>query len=590
VSDTDKEHERPTNDFTEEPTELKKEESKENLEEIIVDPAEDFNNNSKEEMGLDENEKKEEQKKSEGEEKQEKSEKLDELQVKDEEDEVEVEVEVTDEVEVKDELIIKDELGKTEELEEKELTGREKLKETVKDFLIKNKKTIKGIIIVFCVLIVIYFGMAGYFIKHFYFGTEINNIDVSGKTIEEVEEIMESELQSYTINLKERGGKTEQINAGDIGLKYSSDKEFINIKNRQNPYKWISGCLKSKDAKFTIDYDFNKNLLKEGIDKLSCFDSSKVIEPQNPSFKYVGNSFNIIDEVLGNKVDKNILYTHLVSSIQGREYEIDLDSIDCYIKPKYNSKSRKVLEAKDFLNKYVATKVTYIFGEGREILDGNIINKWLKVDDDFKVTIDEEKIKEFVQELSKTYNTVGKTRSFKTPSGKSIKASGGDYGWSINKDKEAEKLTKAIKQGITITREPEYNQKAFSYGKNDIGNTFVEIDLAKQHIWFYKNGKLIVDGPVVTGNVSRNHTTPKGIYRLKYKAKNVVLRGPDYAAPVTFWMPFNGGIGMHDANWRGVFGGKIYRTNGSHGCINCPYNVAKAIYNNIEANTPIICH
>lgn len=105
-----------------------------------------------------------------------------------------------------------------------------------------------------------------------------------------------------------------------------------------------------------------------------------------------------------------------------------------------------------------------------------------------------------------------------------------------------------------------------------------------------KNGSLIVDGDIVIGNVSSGHTTPKGVYGLKYKAKNVVLRGSGYAALVRFWMPFNGGIGIHDANWRSVFGGDVYKTNGFYACINCPYNVAKEIYNNIESDTPVICY
>ena len=113
--------------------------------------------------------------------------------------------------------------------------------------------------------------------------------------------------------------------------------------------------------------------------------------------------------------------------------------------------------------------------------------------------------------------------------------------------------------------------------------------MKKQHLWFYKNGSLISQGDVVTGNVSANHTTPGGVYKLKYKEKNAVLRGPGYDAPVSFWMPFNGGIGIHDASWRSEFGGKIYKTGGSHGCINSPYYLAKAIFDNIEAGIPVVC-
>ena len=67
-----------------------------------------------------------------------------------------------------------------------------------------------------------------------------------------------------------------------------------------------------------------------------------------------------------------------------------------------------------------------------------------------------------------------------------------------------------------------------------------------------------------------------------------MLRGPGYASPVSYWMPFNGGVGLHDATWRGSFGGTIYKTNGSHGCVNIPLKAAKVVYENLTYTMPII--
>lgn len=488
-------------------------------------------------------------------------------------------------------------MGKELEKSKEESIGKsteevieETVEEPIEKSIEKRKKITKGILILFCTLFVIYFGMSKYFMNHFYVGSKINSINVSGKTVEDAKIIMTSELQNYTLKLKKQENKSEQIKASDMGLKYDLDEELEKFKDSQNPFKWISAFFTAKNSKITIEPSYDKKLLKEALDRLDCFDSRNIIEPKNPSFKYVNNNYVIVDEILGDKVDKDILYSHVVDSILKMEGELDLESAGCYIKPKYNSKSQKIIEVKNMLNKYVSSKITYNFGGTKEMLDGSTINKWLKVDENFEIIIDEKKVKDYIDGLSKTYNTVGKTRNFVTSSGNTISIGGGDYGWSINKAKEREFLINAIKNGDTITKEPLYSQTAFAPFKNDIGNTYVEIDIAKQHMWFYKNGSLIVHGDVVTGNVRNNHPTPKGIYRLKYKQKGAVLRGPGYASPVAFWMPFNGGIGIHDASWRGEFGGNIYKTNGSHGCINSPYNVAKAIFDNINANTPVICY
>ena len=95
---------------------------------------------------------------------------------------------------------------------------------------------------------------------------------------------------------------------------------------------------------------------------------------------------------------------------------------------------------------------------------------------------------------------------------------------------------------------------------------------------------------MVTGNSDGKHDTPQGVYKLKYKQRNAILRGPGYETPVSFWMPFNGDIGMHDATWRGSFGGNIYTYDGSHGCVNCSYDLAQGIFDNIPAGAPIICY
>ena len=206
------------------------------------------------------------------------------------------------------------------------------------------------------------------------------------------------------------------------------------------------------------------------------------------------------------------------------------------------------------------------------------------------VVFNENKIKEYLKSLSVKYDTYGKTRSFKTTTGKTVEVVGGNYGWKINRSKELNELLQAIKNGETVRKEPSYIQKALGTRDNDIGNTYVEINLTNQCLWFYKDGKIIVQGDVVTGNISKGNATPQGTYMLNYKQKGATLKGAGYSSEVKYWMPFNCNIGIHDASWRGTFGGTIYKTDGSHGCVNVPTYLAKKIFENIEPGTPIVCY
>lgn len=456
----------------------------------------------------------------------------------------------------------------------------------------KSKRNIIliGIIIPFCTLLAIYSGITMFFTNHFYFGSTISCINVSGKTVKEVDEQMPSEIEEYTLELQARGNLTEQIRATDIGLEYNSGGKVKELKEKQNPFAWIIAIFDKKDSKIEEVVTYDEELLQESLDKLSCMDINNMIEPKNPSFEYTDDSYVIVAEISGNKINKDILYDKVKNAILKGERTIDLETSGCYEKPQYTSNSQEVIDTKEMLNKYIGSKIAYSFGDNTEVLDSSIINTWLSVDENFEIIFDKKKIRNYLNIFSSNYDTVGKVRDFATSSGITVKVSGGDYGWLINKDEEVQELITIIKEGQIIKKEPIYIQTALSREDNDIGNTYVEINMTKQHLWFYKNGALIVEGNVVTGNVNNNCSTPTGIYRLKYKQKDATLKGDNYSTQVNFWMPFNGGIGIHDASWRYSFGGNIYKTNGSHGCVNAPYYLANKIFDNIESGSPVICY
>lgn len=454
----------------------------------------------------------------------------------------------------------------------------------------KPNKFIQYSIISFSVMLIIYFSISMYFRNHFYFGSVINGIDATGKTVEELDKEISAKVAAYTLELEERGNVKEQIKASEIGLKYDGENKSQSFKEMQNSSLWISSLFKPKESKKYNVVTYDEVKLKESFDKLACFDSKKITEPKNAGVIYSDGGYQIVKEVNGNKVKKDALYSNVVKAIQSGETKLNLDSVNCYENPKYTSNSEKAKETKDTLNKYITSKITYTYNGGSEVLDGSEIHNWLNVDSDLTISFDQIKMKSYVNKLAKNYNTLGKKRSFTTTLGTSVEVSGGNYGWKVNVNGEIQDLISIIKEGEIINKKPKYSQTAETNNVNDIGSTYVEINLAEQHLWFYKNGSLVVDGDVVTGNVSLNRSTPTGVYRINYKEKDATLKGEDYSTPVTYWMPFNGNIGIHDAWWRKVFGGDIYLTNGSHGCVNAPVNVANTIFNNITAGTPVVCY
>ena len=454
--------------------------------------------------------------------------------------------------------------------------------------LFKSKGAGNVIILVISILLIYLLGCL-YFSKHFFFNTVINGVDVSLKSHEDTPNIIRSYVKEYNLILVERNGEIEELIGKDIGITYNEKNSINKVYYRKNSFKWITSLVKEQKYYVGDLFVYNKDNLDNAINGLNCLNTITV-EPQNVSFKFINGSYNVIEEVYGNKIIKDELYEHIEKSILEGVRKLDLNENLCYENPRYTVNSDITLKTRNLLNVYVRAKITYKFGSEKEILDGNIISGWLSVDKNLEPVISEIAVMKYVRELSKKSDTVGITRNFKTAMGKIVKVSGGIYGFQINRDAEVEVLLKNIKLGKVFEKEPLYTRKALYREENDIGNTYVEINITRQHLWFYKNGKLITQGSVVTGNPSRGRSTVLGTYMLNYKQKGAKLTGPGYEAPVTYWMPFFGNIGLHDASWRYSFGGEIYKSRGSHGCINAPIYLAKTIYDNIEEGTPIICY
>ena len=231
-----------------------------------------------------------------------------------------------------------------------------------------------------------------------------------------------------------------------------------------------------------------------------------------------------------------------------------------------------------------------------EVLDGLTIATWVNGSQGLTVSVDAAKVAAYVQGLRNKYDTPAGTQTWQSADGtaKSIKT---NYGWHIDQAKETEALIANIQSLQSVTREPVYASRAVQTEMPQWGKTFVEIDISSQHVYFYQDGNCVWDSKCVTGTATDpDRATPTGVFALKYKQRDRVLRGrinpqtgkPSYESPVAYWMPFNGNIGLHDANWRSSFGGNIYLKSGSHGCINLPPKNAKTLYDLITPGTVIV--
>lgn len=461
----------------------------------------------------------------------------------------------------------------------------------------KNQKMVlwSSLGVLFAFLLGLLIAGSVYCSSHFSKGTIINEIDASGLTMEE----LESRMREYVLTVRERTGEgsyiTETITGDQIGVTVSNTDELNGILKQQNILKAISSYIKGEQQVYTVEnlYAYVDSALMTAILKLQGFQESFVTEPENAHISEYDpqTGYRIVPEIRGNVLNQTKTIQTVETAVDALLTEIDLEKAGCYEEPSVYADDAKLTERLAQMKQYTDLRIVYHFGQQEEVIDGSVLSGWLLVDEETnKVSVSEEKIDDFVVMLRKKYDTIFRSREFQTSYGKTITIEGGDYGWWMNYSQEQEQLKEMIQNGESGERIPVYYQTAAVYGSQDYGNTYIEINLTAQHLFLYVNGEKKMESEFVSGNAARGFDTPAGIYGITYKEQDAMLVGENYETPVSYWMPFNGNIGLHDAIWRDSFGADIYKKSGSHGCVNMPYLKAKELYGEIAKGTPVICY
>lgn len=478
-------------------------------------------------------------------------------------------------------------------------TDKKEIKEEISNPKIKSKKWIAIAAALTAVILLAYGGAAIYYQSHFLNHTLINNIDCSNLTAAQVAAIMDQQAQQYKLQIlgRDENGVQEEIgtiSAAQIGMYWvDTQKVAQELLDGQNELLWIEMLWTTENHSVIQGVSYEEEKLQEQLTQMSALQKKNMIQPEDAyisEYSEKTGSYEIISETLGTDLDLNLVEGVVATAIMTGESVVDLEEQGCYKTAKITSEDSTLEKNCETLNRWVSARITYDWNGSKVVVDGDTIKEWIQMDAR-EPQLEEEDVAEFVAEQAKEYDTYGKKRKFTTVQGIELTLPSGAYGWKTDRAEETKELIASIQKGETIDKEPVYSSKGAQKGSNDIGNSYVEIDLTNQHLYLFKDGNMVLETDFVSGNMSKpDCITPPGVFGLTYKTRNAVLRGANYETPVNYWMPFNGNVGMHDATWRSSFGGTIYLTSGSHGCVNLPLNMAAAIYEYMSTGFPIVCY
>lgn len=467
-----------------------------------------------------------------------------------------------------------------------------------------HKKPVLICGIVVLVLLIVYLAGMLYYNDKFLNGTMVNGSDVGGMTLQKANDQLSKKVNGQSLKLIFNDGQSEVLQSAQLGVSYNKDNSLNQLMKNQNKWAWFIGFFKNEKNTLTDLIQISDENLTNGIASMEHAKEENQIAPTDAYIQYKDGSFSIIEETLGSKFNIEELVKNIKVALSEGKQQLDVTKANGYVKPQVYKDDQDLNNQLKAANEYCLSAITYTTPKGKEIaLDGSTLITWLSKQDDGSYTKDEsvfkEKLTAFVKELASQYNSIGVTRTFTGKDGQSHTVSGGTYGFRVSTDSEVSALLKMINENKSENnRIPEHTGQLPSGENGGLGTTYLEINITKQHLWFVKDGSVVLESDFVSGKESDpTRLTPSGTYYIYNKERNRVLRGTkqpngkyEYESPVSYWMPFNKGIGLHDASWRSTFGRDIYINSGSHGCINLPSGFAGSLYSQIYVNLPVVVY
>ncbi|MFC6171422.1 L,D-transpeptidase family protein [Loigolactobacillus jiayinensis] len=420
--------------------------------------------------------------------------------------------------------------------------------------------------------------------------TNVAGVDVGGKTEAQANQLLQKHFKQQKFTLVDGSKKLVSFTGETAGVKPAFSQKLASLKQEQNPWSWpLHLLVGTSTAQASKSVTVDKTTFDQFVDKtVTKLNQSRATSKNASVIKKDGN-FAISKAVNGNSFDKQKVKAAIRQGLAVSNGQIAVKT--AYTKPTVTADSNSLKQAVSKLEKIHNEKITYTINGNNVVVPKATIYSWLTFKDG-KVALDEANVKAYITSLNKQYATITKSRQFKSTKRGTVTVPAGTYGWSINTTSETAALMAKVLEGKDFTRTPTVQGSGYSTDKTDIGNTYIEVDKTNQHMWYYKDGKLVLDTDVVTGKPGQD--TPSGVDFIWNKQTNATLKGTNddgssYASPVSYWMPVDyTGVGIHDASWQPTFGGTWYKEHGSHGCVNTPPATMAKLYAAVDTGTPVV--
>ena len=473
------------------------------------------------------------------------------------------------------------------------------------------KKAIKIILICILVILLLAIGayalMANYYADGFSYGTYINGVYCTGKSVDQVNAELSGTREQMPIKVSIHD-RTYEIKPSDIDYRYDYGQPLADFLASQNSYMWgmnISNAVNHVvEPVTTYDPDKVRAIVE-------AWNLGSIGAPHNVYMYLTENEGYVLRDGKAKEIDSDKVFKAITEALdndafvdvtdeEGRGlHTLCIDSDAMLNVPEYTDEELGRLDLYTKIKEFEDKRIIFTLNDGsvKKLGPTEVIGLVSKdvsglpyLDDKGQIAIDEKSVGDGISKVLEPYNTY-QNHYFKTHNGDTVHVTKGTYGSEVIIDEHILPLYEALSRGDeSYIKRLDYKRRATVSGPDDIGDTYLEISIDEQHLYYFEGGELKLDSDIVTGNHSHGSDTPKGVYDVFYMQRNRTLVGANYRSFVKYWINFAHHIGVHDASWRDEYGGDIYLHSGSHGCVNTPEEKVAELYDMIKLGTPVIVY
>lgn len=447
-------------------------------------------------------------------------------------------------------------------------------------------------------IVLVVLGLVGYlmgsqyYAERYYLNTEFAAVDISNLTQAEAADKLKESFSQQSINFNEADRAWEPLNASDLGITIQADEALASLMSEQHKQNWLLGAVTDTQIAYAPQdlIAIDDKQLQAALTANNQANGERYL-PTDAKISYSEtDGYTIEAGQTGTELDNSVLKEQIIQAVINQEA---VEVSQAYLQPSVTADNPSLIQELEQIKALTSMQITLTIAGYEEVITPEMIYSWLILDENGEYYFDQEMIYDYLGTLNDAYATYDDYRNFSSTLQGDVQLLPGTLGWSIDREAETENILNDLAAGESVTREPAIVGIGYNGTLDDIGGSYIEVDMTYQMMYVYIDGVAVISTPIVTGQIGTN--TVPGAYAIWNMESPSELTGfnprtgADYVQPVSYWMAFDyTGQGIHDANWQPTFGGDAYLTNGSLGCINTPLDIMAQVYEYAYNGMPVL--